>query len=139
MSTKRKGAAAVMLVDQISPAMLVERLIVCGGQGAGMQALSSVESYDPKAKSWSLMPPMIQKRWRPSAAVVAGQIYVCGTTAGGSLEERAGGEHRNSMERYEQASGSWLQCPRMPLGDDPDIFDSHFFEGECLVAVSLTL
>eukprot|EP00450_Noctiluca_scintillans_P015452 CAMPEP_0194524874 /NCGR_PEP_ID=MMETSP0253-20130528/60185_1 /TAXON_ID=2966 /ORGANISM="Noctiluca scintillans" /LENGTH=186 /DNA_ID=CAMNT_0039369545 /DNA_START=57 /DNA_END=614 /DNA_ORIENTATION=+ len=53
------------------------KLYVCGGLD-GQQCLSSVERFDPADNTWDQMPSMQQWRWDAVAAVIKGDLFICG-------------------------------------------------------------
>ena len=60
---------------QFGVAVLEDRLYVVGGRD-GLKTLNTVECYDPKKKTWTLMPPMSTHRHGLGMCVCWGG-YVC--------------------------------------------------------------
>jgi len=41
-----------------------------------------VECYNPHTDTWTQKSPLVERRYRPGVAVVAGKVYVCGGEEG---------------------------------------------------------
>jgi hypothetical protein len=78
MRFKRNTHAAVLLPNG--------RVLVAGGTDdpihGELGALASVEIYDPARDSWSVGPPMQERRWWLTAAVLEDAVYVAGGVSG---------------------------------------------------------
>ncbi|CAJ1447213.1 unnamed protein product [Effrenium voratum] len=81
-------------------------LYVCGGSDH-QQVRSSVERLDPSSGQWEALPPMLQRRFGNTSAVLDGCLYVCG----GSEDHVA----LNSAERFNPALGFWQPLAPMIL------------------------
>lgn len=53
-----------------------------GGWHASTENTDKVECYDPKTNQWTMCAPMNERRYRPGAAVVDGNIFVLGGEEG---------------------------------------------------------
>ena len=89
MNDKRAGAAIASTGGNV---------YVCGGY-ASQKALRSVERFDPRTKSWTLLAKMNQRRMGAQAVTLGGRIYVIGGTKGKHVY--------NSVEVYDVATNSW--------------------------------
>jgi hypothetical protein len=82
MNVKRKGCVAAAGPDG--------RLYVFGGHD-GRAVLSSCERYDPRTRTWTMLPPMQKRRFGSAVAVVGNRIVVVGgfdgTSALDSVEQ----------------------------------------------------
>lgn len=55
---------------------------------------------------WKAVPPMLSPRACAAAAVLRGQVYLCGGTMGNMPV--------SSVERFDPIQGTWYSCPSMP-------------------------
>merc|ERR1719162_733722 len=76
------------------------QLYLCGGQD-GSEDVSVVECYDPKAAVWEVLQMRVQCRRNAAVAVVNSCLYLCGGHG------RDGRHVLNTVERFNQESGSW--------------------------------
>lgn len=83
-----------------------------------VDAVDSVDRYDPNVNSWTAMPPMRQKRHSACSVTCGGKLYVLGGVSGFSL--------LNSMERFDPASQEWVAMPAMALNRGPSIAAVEF-------------
>ncbi|CAE7365061.1 Klhl10 [Symbiodinium pilosum] len=79
-------------------------LFVVGGSDH-MEVRRSGERLDPSTGLWEALPPMHQRRFAASSAVLNGCLYVCG----GSEQHGA----LSTAERFDPSSGVWEQLPPM--------------------------
>jgi kelch-like protein 1/4/5 len=61
---------------QFGVAVLEDRLYVVGGRD-GLKTLNTVECYDPKKKTWTLMPPMSTHRHGLGTTRVCNMCKLC--------------------------------------------------------------
>lgn len=108
--------AASVVVNQAVSAVLPDLgplfsncLYVCGGFDGTEESLSTAERFDPLAGVWESLPPMHERRSMMGAAVVAGQLCVCGGHDGSRYGRRA----LNSAERFNPAANAWEPLPPM--------------------------
>lgn len=80
-----------------------------GGEGEGLQALSSVESYDPATNKWTSRAPLPVPLYGAAAAVLDGIIYVGG---GGPIAN----DGKPYVYAYDPAKDSWTVQPPMRIG-----------------------
>lgn len=104
------GAAAGMLAARSDPSAVVladGRVLVFGGDAAGMTTLASAELYDPAANSWTATGSMNEARVRATATLLPdGKVLVTGGTRdSGTLD------HSNTVELYDPATGTWALLP----------------------------
>jgi len=95
MLLPRRACVAVSLADT---------LLVCGG--CFREPLKSMERLNLNLMKWEMDVHMTTKRWAPAAAVVSGQIYMCGGMDGD-------GSILSSCERFNPKVGAWVQLPSM--------------------------
>lgn len=72
------------------------KLILCGTG-------SNIQEYDPVADMWTTKSASLTPRYRSSATVIQGKIYVFGGSFGGGSEEYA------TIEEYDPAFDKWNQ------------------------------
>jgi N-acetylneuraminic acid mutarotase len=80
------------------------RALLVGGADAAVDSLSSVELYDPGARSWSFVASMNVARRQPAVvALQDGRVLV----AAGARTGSDGGRFLSSAEIYDPATDSW--------------------------------
>lgn len=82
-------------------------LVVCGGRSQQLQALRTVERFDPVAMAWQTRAPMSTARFGHAAAVLAGRLHVCGGT------NEAASEGLASVESMCPRTGLWRTAAKM--------------------------
>ncbi|CAE8581898.1 unnamed protein product, partial [Polarella glacialis] len=90
-------------VDKMFP----HSIYSCGGVGgADGHSLSTAERYNPLTDVWQGLPPMSERRWGMSSAVVAGKLYVCGGSGGGN-------NRLSTAECFDPCQEVWEPVPSM--------------------------
>jgi hypothetical protein len=96
MHVARRAHGAVLLTDG--------RVLVAGGSSGGFEAsrqLDSVEIFDPKTETWTLVAPLHEARWGPTIDLLQnGKVLV---TGGGISPLGA----RRSAELFDPQQGTW--------------------------------
>ena len=83
---------------QFGVAVLDDKLYVVGGRD-GLKTLNTVECYNPKTKTWNVMPPMSTHRHGLGVAVLEGPMYAVGGHDGWS--------YLNTVERWDPQAHQW--------------------------------
>ncbi len=71
------------------------KLLVIGGESAQKQAHNQVQMYDPAAKKWQVLSPLVRGRHGTGAVVLDGKIYTCAGSGG-----QGGGPELTSLEVF---------------------------------------
>jgi len=98
--------------QEVAAARIGEHAYVVGGlaaDGFGIQALRSVEVYDPRANAWSFVADMPAKRDHPAVAAHGGKLYVFGGFRGDFVA-------RDNAWVYDPATDVWSFLEHMPEG-----------------------
>jgi hypothetical protein len=109
MTTPRAGAAATMLPDG--------RALVAGGaisEFGEQPGLASTELFDPRTRSWTPGPPMVQAR----ASFVLARLADGSVIAAGGIGSAGGFLALNSAETLDGA-GAWRAGPALNLPHGP--------------------
>jgi N-acetylneuraminic acid mutarotase len=80
-------------------AVIRNSLFVVGGFD-GERAMDSAEVFDCATNSWSLLPPLLQRRCSCSCAVLRGQLYVIGGVCGPLA--------LSHVEKYDSVTKEWM-------------------------------
>jgi N-acetylneuraminic acid mutarotase len=80
-------------------AAIGSKLYVVGGFD-GERAMDSAEMFDCSTNSWSLLPPLLQRRCSCSCAVLKGQLYVVGGVCGPMA--------LSHVERFDNIANKWI-------------------------------
>lgn len=83
---------------QFGVAVIEDKLYIVGGRD-GLKTLNTVECFDPKKKSWNLMPPMSTHRHGLGVGVLEGPMYAVGGHDGWS--------YLNTVERWDPQARQW--------------------------------
>uniref|UniRef100_A0A8C8YQQ9 Kelch like family member 1 n=1 Tax=Prolemur simus TaxID=1328070 RepID=A0A8C8YQQ9_PROSS len=84
----------------------VYKLFVIGGRD-GLKTLNTVECYNPKTKTWTVLPPMSTHRHGLGVTVLEGPIYAVGGHDGWS--------YLNTVERWDPQSQQWTFVASMSI------------------------
>ncbi|MET0594818.1 MAG: kelch repeat-containing protein [Polyangiaceae bacterium] len=93
-------------------AALDGKIYVIGGFNSAGVVVSTVEAYDPVARTWSSVAPFPRVIHHANTAAVGGKIYVVGALADATF--RAIGD----VYAYDPTSNSWAQKTSLPAGQE---------------------
>eukprot|EP00928_Gymnodinium_smaydae_P090794 TRINITY_DN74521_c0_g1_i1.p1 TRINITY_DN74521_c0_g1~~TRINITY_DN74521_c0_g1_i1.p1 ORF type:complete len:472 (+),score=51.77 TRINITY_DN74521_c0_g1_i1:154-1569(+) len=106
-SSSSELCLALRAMRQWARAHVSPLLYMCGGI-RGEESLSSAERYDLRINSWEALPPMVNPRNSPCAAVIDGCLIVCG-----GFQDLTNGSATNTVECFDPSLGSWRSLPSM--------------------------
>jgi hypothetical protein len=76
------GAAAMGSARSVGGSASIDNKLYVVGGFDGERAMDSAEMFDCTTNTWSLLPPLLQRRCSCSCAVLRGQLYVVGGVCG---------------------------------------------------------
>ena len=91
----------------VGKAMFDGKLYVVGGRAPCRPSSSSVERYEPAAKSWEAVAPMTSARAGLGVAVLDGKLYAVGGCNNNRNPRARSYDHLSSVERYDPATNAW--------------------------------
>ena len=86
---------------------VIRNFLYCVGGFDGERAMDSAEVFDCATNTWSLLPPLLQRRCSCSCAVLRGQLYVIGGVCGPLA--------LSHVEKYDSVTRVWM--PVTPLSE----------------------
>ncbi len=110
------GKPMPMARTEVAVAALDGKLYVIGGSTADVDALTSVEEYDPKANEWRERAPLPEGLNHMAATVLDGKIYAVGGFTGRAPGDTHSRLHQGASTdafEYDPAADKWRQLPPM--------------------------
>lgn len=89
-------------------AVIAGKLYIVGGANRAIQALKTLQVYDPATDTWTELKPMSTARFFPAAGVIDGKLYVVG-----GRNESVG--VLDTLEVYDPATNNWTPKKNMPV------------------------
>jgi N-acetylneuraminic acid mutarotase len=98
----------------LSTCTLNGKIFAIGGMGPGIQALPTVEEYDPSIDSWALKSDMPTSRHGLSTSVVSGKVYAIGGCILDSVTFTPA-TMQSVVEVYDPSTDTWTSKSDMPV------------------------
>ena len=112
-------------------------LIVWGGYGSGLVPLGDGAAYDPRTRTWTMLPASPLRPTEDAAATWTGtEMVVLGGEAGCLADSSSscnGAEPTDAVAAYVPATNTWHRLPPLPMGQLVD--PSALWTGRQLVVV----
>lgn len=94
------GAAAMGSARSVGGSASIDNKLYVVGGFDGERAMDSAEVFDCVTNTWSLLPPLLQRRCSCSCAVLRGQLYVVGGVCGPMA--------LSHVERFDNSVRKWI-------------------------------
>jgi N-acetylneuraminic acid mutarotase len=110
------GAPMPMARTEVAVAAFGDKLYVIGGSTADVDALTTVEEYDPKTNAWHERAPLPEGLNHMAATVLNGKIYAVGGFTGRAPGDTHSRLHQGASTdafEYDPAADKWRQLPPM--------------------------